>query len=222
MLAAAYQQELRFSEDAAQKIKDMRNQLASYQEPEDKVKKLRREGARIFEQLLQSLSQNSSAQNAVRRYGEDTCIVIYIHFETDKDEIFNGDERGALKKTSPILKQAPGTLPADYRKDIEVIIDGDTDSRAPEKETDPIKRYRYDWDLSAARAASVASVFHAFAFGAAKLQNRGRRPRRFATFSWLRPREADCYDKNRRTTLRLRADTLQIESRLKRQTRSIQ
>ena len=30
MLTGAYQQELRFSEDAAQKIKDMRYQLASY------------------------------------------------------------------------------------------------------------------------------------------------------------------------------------------------
>src|SRR5262245_1686658 len=59
MLTGAYQQELRFSEDAAQKIKDMRNQLASYQEAEHKVKKLRQEGARIFEQVLQSLSQNS-------------------------------------------------------------------------------------------------------------------------------------------------------------------
>ena len=32
----------------------------------------------------------------------------------------------------------------------------------------------------------------------------------------------DCYDKNRRTTLRLRADPRQIESRLKQQTQSIQ
>jgi len=125
MLTGAYQQELRFSEDAAQKIKDMRNQLASYQEAKDKVKKLRQEGDRIFEQVLQSLSQNSSVQNVVRRCGEDTCIDLYIHFETDKDEIFNGNERGALEK-----------------------------------------------------------------IGAAKLSNRGHRLRRFATFSWLRPREA--------------------------------
>jgi len=69
MLTGAYQQELRFSEDAAQKIKDMRNQLASYKEAEDKVKKLRQEGDRIFEQVLQSLSQNSSVQNVVRRCG---------------------------------------------------------------------------------------------------------------------------------------------------------
>jgi hypothetical protein len=62
MLAGAYQQELPFSEDAAQKIKDMRNQLASYQEAEDKVKKLRQECDRIFEQVLQSLSQNSCFQ----------------------------------------------------------------------------------------------------------------------------------------------------------------
>jgi len=61
---------LRFSEDVAQKIKNVRNQLASYQEAEDKVKKLRQEGDRIFEQVLQSLSQNSSAQNVVRHCGE--------------------------------------------------------------------------------------------------------------------------------------------------------
>jgi len=61
---------LRFSEDVAKKIKDMRNRLASYQEAEDKVKKLRQEGDRIFEQVLQSLSRNSSAQNVVRRCGE--------------------------------------------------------------------------------------------------------------------------------------------------------
>jgi ribosomal protein L18E len=66
MLMGANQQELRFSEDAAQKIKDMRNQFASYQEADDKVKKLRREGARIFEQISQSLSQNSGVQNVVR------------------------------------------------------------------------------------------------------------------------------------------------------------
>jgi hypothetical protein len=39
MPTGAYQQDLRFSEDAAQKIKNMRNQLASYQEAEDKVKR---------------------------------------------------------------------------------------------------------------------------------------------------------------------------------------
>jgi hypothetical protein len=89
-----------FSEDAAQKIKDMRNQLASYQEAEDKVKKLRQEGDRIFEQVLQSLSQNSGAQNVVRRCGEDTCIDLYIHFETDKDEICNGNEPGARRGAS--------------------------------------------------------------------------------------------------------------------------
>ena len=53
MLTGAYRRELRFPEDAAQKIKDMRNQLASYQEAENKVKRLRQEGDRIFEQDLQ-------------------------------------------------------------------------------------------------------------------------------------------------------------------------
>jgi hypothetical protein len=38
---------------------------------------------------------------AVLLCGEDTRIHLYIHFETDKDEIFNGNERGALKKIDP-------------------------------------------------------------------------------------------------------------------------
>jgi flagellar motor protein MotB len=221
MLTGAYQQELSYSEEATQKLKNLQQQVATYQAAEDKIKKLRQEADRIFEQVRQSLSQDSSVPE-LRRCGEDTCIDLYIHFEKDKDEIFDSAERGKLEKICPVLKQALEKLPADYRKDIEVIIEGHTDSRLPEKVTDPVARYRYNWDLSARRATSVAYVFQTtcglnppdyqiVAIGYADSQP-------FPGCDRMKP---ECYDKNRRTTLRLRADTRRIESRLKEQTQSI-
>ncbi len=218
MLTGAYQQELRFTEEATQRIKDLQNQVATYQEAEDKIKKLRQEADRVFEQVRQSLGQDSSVQNVVRRCGEDTCIDLYIHFETSMDEIFNSNERGALEKICPVLKQSLERLPAEYRRDIEVIIEGHTDSRLPVNETDPIRRYRYNWDLSARRATSVAYVFQACGLQPPDYQIVAIGYADSQPFPGCDRERPECYDKNRRTTLRLRADTRRIESRLKEQT----
>jgi len=58
--------------------------------------------------------------------------------------------------------------------------------------------------------------------GAAELSDRGHRPADSQPFPGCDRVKPDCYDRNRRTTLRLRADTPQIETRHKQQTQSIQ
>src|SRR5262249_16584344 len=214
MLTGAYQQELRLTSE-------MQAEIAGYQTIVGKTTRLRQVAENISNQVRQSLSRDSSMRIKVGQCGEDICIDLYIHFRRDDDQIVNPEERRALESLCPLLKRSLDELQADYRQDIDIFIEGHTDSQQNQNETDPLKHYRYNWDLSARRATTVAYVFKGcgleppdyqiVAIGYADSQP-------FPGCDRVRP---DCYDKNRRTTLRLRADTRRIESRLKDQSQPI-
>jgi outer membrane protein OmpA-like peptidoglycan-associated protein len=204
MLTGAYQQELKLSDKKQEEIN-------RYQKIVGKTTRLRQVADNISEQLGHSLGR----ENKARPCGEDICIDFYIHFKLDDDQIVITEERRALEKLCPLLKESLDRLSADNRRDIDIFIEGHTDSQQNEKETDPLKRYRYNWDLSARRATTVAYVFkecgveppdyQIVAIGYADSQP-------FPGCDRVKP---ECYEKNRRTTLRLRADTSRIEAQLK-------
>ncbi|MDX2044366.1 MAG: OmpA family protein [Acidobacteriota bacterium] len=205
MLTGAYQQELKLTEEMQGELERIKGETT----------RLRQEAENISNQVRESLKRDSNLQIKVGQCGEDICIDLYIHFELNGDQIVSLDERQALENLCPMLKKALDELKSDSRQDIDIFIEGHTDSQQPFGATDPEQLYRHNWDLSARRATSVAYVFQGCSLGPPDYQivaigYADTRP--VPGCDRVRP---DCYDKNRRTTLRLRADTSRIESRLK-------
>lgn len=196
MLSGAYQQE-----------------VAGYQLREVEMKKVRAEADSIIEKVKKSLDEDDVMKNIVRSCGDDTCIDLYIHFESNREAVANSDESQALSRTCNILKGALDGLPAGQRKDMEFIIEGHTDNRQISGPSDQRTRDLFNWNLSAQRAASVLYEFQQCGLRAPEYQIIAIG---YADSAPLcRDETAECYAKNRRTTLRLRADTKRIEERFK-------
>ena len=149
----------------------------------------------------------------MRRCGEDTCIDLYIHFKKDEDVIDNNAELSSLKNSCSAIRNAIDQLPPERKKDIEIIIEGHTDNQQPSESTDARVRYLFNWNLSGKRATSVLYEF----------QQCGLVPPEYQivaigyadSMPICKDDNQACRDNNRRTTLRLRADTKRIEERLK-------
>jgi outer membrane protein OmpA-like peptidoglycan-associated protein len=203
MFTGAYQQEY-YKADRYQKILG-------------KTTRLREVADNISKQLGESLRRDSK----VRQCGEDICIDLYIHFDRDDDQIVKPEERIALEKLCPPLKKSLDELSAEDRRGIDIFIEGHTDSQQNEKEMDPLKRYRYNWDLSARRATTVAYVFKGCGLEPPDYQIVAIGYADSQPFPGCDRVDPKCWARNRRTTLRLRADTSRIEAQLKDETRPI-
>ena len=188
------------------------HEVTRYQQQEKATAQMRQEASSIIDNVKNSLNSDNAMKNIVRKCGDDTCIDLYIHFDTDQDEISDA-ERSSIENICGILRKALDDLPADQRKDIEVVIEGHSDNRQAESVKDPRERFRFNWNLSAERATSVLYVF----------QQCGLKPPEYQivaigyadSMTLCDEPTKECNDKNRRTTLRLRADTQHIEARLK-------
>jgi outer membrane protein OmpA-like peptidoglycan-associated protein len=189
------------------------HEVSGYRQREKETEKMREEASSIIGRVKKSLDQDNAMSNIVRSCGDDTCIDLYIHFDQNKDEINDTEELNSINRTCGILKGALDGLSIEQRKDLEITIEGHTDSTQPLSVTDPRLRYRLNWDLSARRATSVLYVF----------QQCGLKPPDYQIVAigyadsvpLCHESTQDCLTKNRRTTLRLRADTRSIEARLK-------
>jgi outer membrane protein OmpA-like peptidoglycan-associated protein len=178
------------------------------------VSRARAEADKIIEQVQQALKSDSSMQAVTRPCGDDTCLDIYMQFPLDGSEIKNDEQLATLRRACSRVKKAIDALPAEQRKDIEIVIEGHTDSTQPEM-ADSREKYLYNWDLSARRATSVAYEF----------KQMGLTPDlyRIVAIGYAdsvpicSEDTPECRDRNRRTTLILRGDTRQIENRLNRQ-----
>ena len=196
MLTGAYQQE-----------------VAGYKQRELELKKIRVEADKIIETVKKSLDQDASMQNIVRACGDDTCIDLYIHFELNEDTVKYPEELQTLSKTCNVLKSALDTLPPTQKRDMEFIIEGHTDNRQVSGTTDQRTRDLFNWNLSAKRATSVLYEFQKCGLRAPDYQVLAIG---YAdSMPLCNDNDENCLAKNRRTTLRLRADTKRIEERLK-------
>lgn len=196
MLSGAYEQE-----------------VSGYKLREKEMAKMREEAAAIIDQVQNSLNQDKLMENIVRQCGDDTCIDLYIHFNTSQDEITDSQERVSLERTCSIIKNALDELSEEQRKDIELFIEGHTDSQPAKHVRDARNQFRFNWNLSAQRATSVLHVFQQCGL---KQPEYNVVAIGYADSSPLcREQTEKCYKRNRRTTLRLRADTRHIEARLK-------
>lgn len=195
MLSGAYEQE-----------------VSGYKLREKELARMREEAASIIAQVQKALSLDNALGTKIRRCGDDTCIDLDIHFETGADGLTRGQELVAIERACSIIKDALDALPEESRKDIDLFIEGHTDRQPPRNARDERARFRYNWDLSSRRSTSVLHVF----------QQCGLKPSDYAILA-IGYADSDpicpdgteeCYARNRRTTLRLRANTQHIEARL--------
>lgn len=199
MMTGAYQQE-----------------LSSFQQRELERKKFREHSLDIKNKVQQVLSTNSSIEAHPRSCGDDTCIDLYVHFGLNNDEIASDLELKSLAKACQDIKSALDTLQENERKDLGLVIEGHTDSKPAVNVSDPRSRERYNWDLSARRATSVLYEFRKCGLKAPEYQIVAIGYSDTMPVADCKEAPEKCDDKNRRTTLRLHADTAQIEERLRR------
>jgi len=191
-----------------------RHMLGQYEKVREEMSAVRQEANSVVDQIQQALNQGNALGSTVRRCGEDTCIDLYIHFKKDEDVIENGSELSSLKNSCSAIRNAIDRLSPERKKDIQLTIEGHTDSQQPSKSIDARARYLFNWNLSGKRATSVLYEF----------QQCGLVPPEYQIvaigYADSMPICSDtnraCLDSNRRTTLRLRADTKRIEERLNR------
>lgn len=186
--------------------------LGRYQQAEKETTKIRQEANSLVSQVQQALNQENALGNEVRRCGEDTCIDLYMHFAQNMDNIVDAEELSSLNRSCSALKEAIDKLSSDRRKDIEIIIEGHTDSQQASTISDERERFLFNWNLSGKRATSVLYEFKRCGLAPPDYQIVAIG---YADSMPLCPDSTKkCYETNRRTTLRLRADTKRIEQRL--------
>lgn len=189
-----------------------KHEVVNYQKREQELKKTRDEADKMVEGVEKMLAQDNALKGIVGRCGDDTCIDLYIHFDRNKDTITQSDEVRAIEGTCIILRSALDNLPSNHRREVQLTIEGHTDSSQPDGLKDPRDLFRYNWNLSADRATSVLYLF----------QQCGLKPPHYQVVAIgyadsmpLCFEDTDkCSSQNRRTTIRLHPDTKKIEARL--------
>jgi outer membrane protein OmpA-like peptidoglycan-associated protein len=212
LLVATFAGFILLSSEYHGEVAGYRSRLATYESKEQALTKVRHEADQIVARLKEQLAKEE-IKSILRPCGDDACLDLYIHFALNEDKITNADEARALETTCRTLRAALDSFTSEQKKDIELVIEGHADRSQAPGIIDPRAFYLFNWNLSAKRASSVLYEF----------QKCGLNP---AEYSIVTIGYADsqpicpaptlyCDDQNRRTTLRLRADTKRIEERLK-------
>jgi outer membrane protein OmpA-like peptidoglycan-associated protein len=187
-------------------------ELVNLQKQEQEKKEFRERAWVVKNKVNQSLGISSSH---ARDCGDDLCIDLYFHFELNDDKILSGEELASLAGACQQIKSALDTLPAIERKDLGLVIEGHTDSKQANF-PDGRERERFNWDLSARRATSVLYEFRKCGLQAPDYQIVAIGYSDTVPVPDCQELPEKCDERNRRTTLRLHADTAQIEERLRR------
>jgi flagellar motor protein MotB len=198
MMTSAYQQEL-------SGLQEREEQRRLFLEQADSIKK----------KVQQALTDSFKESNP-HSCGLDTCIDLDVHFESGKDIIKNDSELVSLARACQDIKSALDTLPQDEKKDIGLVIEGHTDSKPPRHIKDQRARDLFNWNLSALRATSVLYEFSKCNLKDPDYQIVAIGYKDTIADSNCKEPPERCEERNRRTTLRLHADTAQIEERLRR------
>jgi outer membrane protein OmpA-like peptidoglycan-associated protein len=193
-------------------------ELSNFQKREQESKEFRDRALEIKNKVQSALSKDSKLRAQTRSCGDDLCIDLYFHFAVNDDKILSGEELDSLAVACEYIKAALDTLQGTEKKDLGLVVEGHTDSKQANV-PDQRARERFNWDLSARRATSVLYEFRKCGLQGPEYQIVA------IGYSDTMP-VPDCQDspdlcdeKNRRTTLRLHADTAQIEERLRRLTK---
>ena len=144
---------------------------------------------------------------------EDVCFDIHITFSRDSDEISQEDVF-RLREVCGLLKEAIRP----YRHEVQIVIEGHSDSVKPRNAKTPRFHFVYNWNLSSQRATSVlyelsrcglnAPNYKVIALGYADSDP-------LCDERTLRGEKLEaCRQQNRRTTFRIRPDKAEIRKRV--------
>jgi len=166
----------------------------------------------IHKRLRLAISRQKQLGARIRDCGDDTCIDLDVHFRLNSAYILDPAERDALQQMAVDLRAGLDELAQTERTDVEVIVEGHTDHSQVKHIADPREAFLYNWNLSAQRASAVVYEF----------RTKGLQPPSYKVvaigYADSQPlcddESAECAQRNRRTTLRLRIDTRSLEKRL--------
>lgn len=179
------------------------------------VSELRKVTDEIHKELRLAISEQQGLRSRVRECGDDTCIDLYIHFQPSQDGITRADEKDALHKLAIDLRTGLDRLKENYRRQVEVIVEGHADRQQIRTTDNPRYDYLYNWNLSARRASSVVYEFRTQAL---TVENYRIVATGYADSEPVPECKGivskECDDLNRRTTLRLRVDTKSVATLL--------
>ncbi len=160
-------------------------------------------GRTIVKALQESLGGDT------RQYGGDTFLDVQLHFELNKDEIAPGDSAKVVRACKALrdIFEQQRVRP----EEVEIWIEGHTDSSQPQFAELERDRYLFNWRLSANRAASVLYEF----------RKCGLDPKAGSSYRIFSIGYADTRpiagalngDRQRRTTFRIRPDRCAIRAR---------
>jgi len=186
-------------------------ELSNFQKREQEKKEFRERALQVKNKVKQALSISSSH---ARDCGDDLCIDLYFHFELNDDNIVSEQELASLAIACEQIKSALDTLSPTEKKDLGLVIEGHTDSKQANV-PGARERERFNWDLSARRATSVLYEFRRCGLQEPDYQIVAIGYSDTVPVPDCHESPEKCDERNRRTTLRLHADTAQIEERLR-------
>jgi flagellar motor protein MotB len=149
----------------------------------------------------------------IREAADDVCIDVYLNFKLNEDEILS-EYREKLQQACVALRDIFYDNPQ-WRNEVEIWIEGHTDSTPPQKADTPRDHYLFNWNLSSKRAASVLYEFSQCDVTATT--HRIRAIGYADTQPLPRCGQVPNCEYNRRTTFRIRPDKAQIAERLKKE-----
>jgi len=190
-------------------------ELANVQKTEKEKKEFRERALAVKDKVKDALNKDASLGASPRACGDDLCIDLYVLFALNDDKITSDDEKVSLSRACKYIKNALDTLPADEKKDLGLVVEGHTDSKQANF-PDLRERERFNWNLSARRASSVLYEFRGCGLHAPDYQIVAIGYSDTLPVPDCKETPEKCDERNRRTTLRLHADTAQIEERLNR------
>jgi outer membrane protein OmpA-like peptidoglycan-associated protein len=151
----------------------------------------------------------------IRECGIDRCIDVPVPFEVNDWRIAES-YRSNISDVCENYKKALASFPLGCDREIQLIVEGHTDSQQPNEKrvTDPKERYLFNWELSSKRAGSILYELKADC-GVTKEQFNIMAAGYADTNPKCKPADdPHCYGPNRRTTLRFHPDAEIIEGRL--------
>jgi outer membrane protein OmpA-like peptidoglycan-associated protein len=163
---------------------------------------------RIRDEAVQSL-RNALGGDQPRPCGDDVCVDVPIEFVTSRHDV-RPDFSRRIRNACSALQSALGDT--DRREALEIFVEGHTDKRQLVGAGTPKQAYLYNWDLSTRRATAVVYEFRGC--GVARPNYRIVAIGYADTAPLCSSNTAECLQKNRRTTFRLRPDKSYIAKTL--------
>jgi outer membrane protein OmpA-like peptidoglycan-associated protein len=157
--------------------------------PGDKVDRRAHElQDQVTKALVKSLNGKAS------ECGGDVCVDADVTFDKEGDDAVSSADSMRLNEACRAIRQAVG----DHPKELEISIEGHSDSKQLQHSESERAKYVYNWNLSASRASSVLYEFKSCGIMPPEF--------RIVALGYADTQPLGTDKQNRRTTFRIRID----------------